>query len=269
MESQRKIELLQAEADEQSESFFRLRVDGHAIKYLTIEAGIYPIDDMCFGPALIAMLPEFPPGDWNDGLISKNPNDNDRPYFAHVTRTAFPGVKHQWHTTYVDYQDLVVGKYLRTGIYEVTCPQFDSIVVAKFARFEWEIQYMENETVAYEWLDGHDIGPRFLGHLTEDGGSRVIGFLLERITDAHYAEGTKDLEACQQTLHRLHQLGIRHGDVNRFNFLVCDSRAILIDFDTSRKCEDGGVLQKEMQELPGRLQDVSMRGGGGLLPLSS
>lgn len=68
----------------------------------------------------------------------------------------------------------MVGEKLRTGVYEVTCPRFDTFVVAKFARFEWEIQYLENETVAYEWIDGRKIGPRFLGHLTE--GDRVIGF---------------------------------------------------------------------------------------------
>ena len=99
----------------------------------------------------------------------------------------------------------MVGEKLRTGIYEVKGHMFgpgDAVVVAKFARFDWEIQYIENETTVYQWIDGHNIGPRFLGHLTED--ARVIGFLMERI---------QDLEPCQQTLSRLHCLGIRHGDI--------------------------------------------------------
>ena len=50
-----------------------------------------------------------------------------------------------------------------------------------FARFDWEIQYIENETTRIN----HDVGPRFLGHLTEDG--RAIGFLMERITNARHA----------------------------------------------------------------------------------
>lgn len=50
-----------------------------------------------------------------------------------------------------------------------------------FARFDWEIQYIGNETTHIN----HDIGPRFLGHLTEDG--RVIGFPMERITNARHA----------------------------------------------------------------------------------
>lgn len=76
--------------------------------------------------------------------------------------------------------DIVVGERLRTGIYESKYPVFDTVVAPKLARLDWEIQYIENETTAYRRIDGHAIGPRFLGHLTEDG--RVIGFLMERIT---------------------------------------------------------------------------------------
>lgn len=46
-------------------------------------------------------------------------------------------------------------------------------------------------------------------NLTEDG--RVIGFLMERVRNARHAD-PQDLEACQETLPRLHALGIRHGD---------------------------------------------------------
>ncbi|OKL61932.1 hypothetical protein UA08_03018 [Talaromyces atroroseus] len=259
-----RIKLLQAEVDGKDESFFRLLINGHTVKYVTIEAGLYPVEDMCFGPSLVSLMPALPPGDWNDGLIAKDPKTGE-PYFARATETQYPGVKHQWHKTYVDYQDIVVGQRVHTGIYEVTCQQFDTPVIAKFARFEWEIQYMENETTAYEWIDGHAIGPRFLGHLTEHG--RVIGFLVERITDARHADAS-DLTICQQTLGRLHQLGFRHGDTNRFNFLVRGSDAVLIDFDTARKCDDKDALRDELEGLSECLKDESMRGGGGYLPLS-
>lgn len=259
--SKPKVELLQADVDENDQSFFRLLIDDQAIKYITIEPGLYTTEDMCFGPSLVSLLPEFPPGDWNDGLVARD-TSNDQPYFARATRTQFPSVRHLWHGTYINCFAIVVGEKLRTGIYEVTCPQFDTIVVAKFARFEWEIQYLENETIAYEWIEGHEIGPRFLGHLTEDG--RVIGFLMERITNARHA-GPNDLAACQQTLRRLHHLGIQHGDTNRFNFLIRGQKAVLIDFDTARKCDDQETLHKELETLQGYLEDTSRRGGGGLL----
>lgn len=219
---------------------------------------------MCFGPSLASLLPRLPTGDWNDGLVARDEKDS-QPCFTRACRTAFPGVKNTWHGTYVDCRDIVVGEKLRTGIYEVKGHMFgpgDAVVVAKFARFDWEIQYIENETTAYQWIDGHNIGPRFLGHLTKD--ARVIGFLMERITNARHAD-PQDLEPCQQTLSRLHCLGIRHGDINRFNFLVRSSGAVLIDFDSARKCDDQDALLEELERLPGRLQDRSNRGGGGLL----
>jgi predicted Ser/Thr protein kinase len=261
MGSQRNVELLQAEVDESDQSFFRLLVDGRIVKYVTVECGLYTEEDMCFGLSLISLLPEFPPGDWNDGLVARD-TDTGRPHFKHVAQTQFPGVRHQWHRTKVDYLDIVVGKKLRTGIYEATYLKSDTVFIVKFARFDWEIQYLENETVAYEWIDGHGIGPRFLGHLTED--DRVIGFLMERITNAQHA-GPNDLAACQQTLSQLHRLGVHHGDTNRFNFLIHGSTAVLIDFNSARKCNDEGVLREEFENLSACLQDTSERGGGGLL----
>jgi predicted Ser/Thr protein kinase len=254
--NQKRIQLLQAEVDENDQSFFRLLVDGHRIKYLTIEPGIYEADDMCFGPALASLLPPLPSGNWNDGLVALDAKR--QPHFVYTTRTAFPGVKNTWHGTRVDCLEIETGEKLRTGIYKAKIPTVAAVVVAKFARFDWEIGYMENETTAYEWIDGHDIGPRFLGHLTEDG--RVTGFLMEYIADARHA-GPGDLEACREVLSRLHELGIRHGDTNRFNFLVRGSEATLVDFDTARRCSDGDVLLAELASLSECLQDSSMRGG--------
>ncbi|KAL4891355.1 alpha-galactosidase A precursor [Aspergillus ambiguus] len=261
MINQPRIDLLQAEADENDQSFLRILVDGRTIKYITVEPSIYSTEDMCFGPSLASILPDLPSGDWNDGLIARDVKDG-QPRFASVDLTQFPGVRNTWHGTYVDYLELSIGRKLRTGIYEAKCPFFDNIVVAKFARFPWEIQYIENETTAYQWISGHNIGPQFLGHLTENG--RVIGFLMEYIPDARHA-AAQDVKACREVLSRLHGLGIRHGDTNRFNFLIRDSNATLIDFDTAQKCDDPEVLLQELQDLTTCLEDLSTRGGGGLL----
>ncbi|KAF9882594.1 hypothetical protein FE257_006223 [Aspergillus nanangensis] len=261
MGSPLKIDLLQAEVDENNQSFFRLLVDGRTVKYITVEPGIYSTEDMCFGPSLVSILPPLPSGDWNDGLVVRDANDG-RPQFAYVSLTQFPGVQNTWHETYVDYLELSIGRKLRTGIYEVKCSSFDHIVVAKFARFPWEIQYIENETTAYQWISGHKIGPQFLGHLTENG--RVIGLLMEYIPNARHA-GAQDVQTCREVLSRLHDLGVQHGDTNRFNFLIRDSNATLIDFDTAQKCDDPNVLLQELQNLSACLEDISARGGGGLL----
>ena len=201
--SQVNVKLLQAEVDECDQSFFRLLVNDRFVKYVTINPGLYNVENMCFGPSLVTLLPELPTGDWNDALVAKH-QVNGQPYFAQAIRTTFPGVENTWHRTRIDYMDIVTGQKLRTGIYEVKCPLFDEVIVAKFARFEWEIPYLESETTSYQWIDGYGIGPQFLGHLTEDG--RVIGFLMERIKNAQHA-GPQDLEPCRQTLSQLHRLG--------------------------------------------------------------
>lgn len=108
----------------------------------------------------------------------------------------------------------------------------------------------------------HNIGPQFLGHLTENG--RVIGILMEYVNDARHA-GAQDVEICREVLSQLHQLGVRHGDTNRFNFLIHNSKATLIDFDTAQECDDPDVLLQELQNLTSCLEDLSARGGGGLL----
>ena len=97
----------------------------------------------------------------------------------------------------------------------------------------------------------------FLGLLTEEG--RIIGFIIERLTDAHHASPT-ELRLCQVALSKLHNLGILHGDVNKHNFLVKDGRAILIDFECARATEDKSALREEMECLLDELGDTSGRG---------
>ncbi|RAL09395.1 alpha-galactosidase A precursor [Aspergillus homomorphus CBS 101889] len=251
------VRLLECEVGENGDGVFRLLVDGQFVKYLTVEPGIYEVDDLCFEPSLVRILPKFPTGNWNEAFVARN-DDDGQPYFACFNLTQFPSVQNAWHKTLVEYTDMTLGKYLRRGVYEAKCPGFHDLVVAKFATFNHEIQYLENETTAYQWLDGYVIGPQFLGHITEHG--RVIGFLMERITDARHA-GPEDLQACQEVLSRLHTLGLRHGDTNLHNFLIREGKAILIDFDTTRKCDDEESLRTELEMLPVCLADKSGRGG--------
>ncbi len=88
--------------------------------------------------------------------------------------------------------------------------------------------------MAYCYIENQGIGPRFLGHVTEAG--RVIGFLMEYV--AGRAAEVEDLEWCQSVLARLHGLGLKHGDINKHNFLIRagTGEAVLVDFETTAKC---------------------------------
>ncbi|KAH8602288.1 hypothetical protein B0O99DRAFT_606179 [Bisporella sp. PMI_857] len=147
---------------------------------------------------------------------------------------------------------------LRSNVYEVTCDRFSSTIVAKFARFPWEVPRLEKETTVYEWIASHQIGPDFLGHLTEEG--RVIGFLMACISDCRHAT-TEDFHLCHLTLSKLHQLGIKHGDINKHNFLIHGGKATLIDFDSASRTAGVDELEAELSDLLNQLRDTSGRGG--------
>ena len=252
------IQLLQACVDPEDESYFRLLVDKKSFKYITIDVGLYDPDDMCFGPALISLLPPLPQGDWNTGHVSRDAVTG-KPHFATVSKVNLPRVTKTWHPVEIDYLELRMGRKLRSNVYEATCPRLgESTVIVKFARFHWEVGYLERETEAYEWIEGHGIGPAFLGHLAEEG--RIIGFIVERVEDFRHA-GLEDMELCRKALRKLHSLGIKHGDTNKHNFLVQDGEATLVDFDHAGRGVGKDKLEEEMGGLEEQLGDMSGRGG--------
>ena len=251
------IQVLQVSVDEEDDSYVRLLVDDKLVKYVTIATGVYAVEDMCFAPALIPLLPTLPAEDWNVGFIDKDPTTGNA-RFACTAQKQLAGVTRAWHPRGIDHLDLEYGENLRSGVYEVRLPEWPFTAVAKFACFEWEIGYLEKETIAYEWIDGRGIGPAFIAHLTEQG--RIIGFLVEHITDAKHAT-IDDLDACARALDSLHHLGVVHGDTNKHNFLVKDGLATLIDFDCARKDQEEATLRQEMESLPQQLASTSGLGG--------
>lgn len=258
------LNILHMSVDENGEdSYYHVLVNGQRFKYIVIESGTYDIDDLSFPPGLLSKLPQLPPGDWNLGHISISA-ETASPSFAWTVRKNFSSIETMWHPTYVDFLSLKLGR-LMANVYEVTLSGFDSPVIAKFARFPWEIEYYNNETLAYSWIEGHDIGPKFLGHLTEEG--RMIGFLLAKV-DGHHA-GINDLHHCWAAVSKLHRLGISR-DLNRHNFLVSSSRACIVDFESARKTDDQQTLDLELHNLEEQLRSKSTRGGSyPVLPESS
>jgi hypothetical protein len=172
----RDIQLQACLADPDGVSEYRFLIDKKDIKYITVEPGVIPPDDISFEPALKSWLPTFPPGDWNEGHVTKDPIAGNA-IFAKTTRRDLPGVESIWHSEKIDHLKLAWAGRMRQNIRLVTCSLFEYPVVYKFAEFPWQISTMERETMAYSWIHGQGIGPQFLGHVTEAG--RVIGFLID------------------------------------------------------------------------------------------
>ncbi|TVY83328.1 hypothetical protein LSUE1_G001753 [Lachnellula suecica] len=252
------VEILNQEIDCEGKtpSYYRMLVNKKQFKYITIEPNIYEADDLCFPPILLSKLPPFPTGDWNYGRISQL-DENPAPFFAEISRKNFPSIKPLWHTKSYDYLSLEIGQRLRANVYVASSPQFKKPIIAKFARFEWEIGYYISETQAYSWIDGSRIGPEFLGYLTEEG--RVIGFLIEKVEGRHATHS--DLLACQAIVGQLHGMGVLHGDLNKHNFLISERGAVLIDFETAERSIDSEAMEGELRGLEKQLLDESGLGG--------
>lgn len=250
--------LVDPDGDEEDE--YRFLVDGKNVKFVTIEAGALPADiDRSFEPDVLQVIPEFPPGDWTKGRISKG-NHTGKPVFSSISTDKLPAVESVWHPTIIDHLELKMVARLRQNIHRVSHVLFREPVIFKLASFPWKIPSVEAETRAYTWIQDEDIGPRFLGHVSE--GGRVVGFLVENIDGASPAT-LDDLGACRTALSRLHLLGIQHGDVNRNNFLVQrpEGKVTIIDFEEARKCDEQGRLQAENASLEESFKDPSNRGG--------
>jgi hypothetical protein len=256
---QNNFKLLQAYVDssDEDESEFRILVDDKFVKYLTMDPKMYNPEEMGDENIVNCNVPLLPPGNWNTGHISVNCAGSA--HFSEIKKVELPGVTHLWHPFKIDHLDLHMGRKLKPNVYEATIPfLFNLSIVVKFARFPSEIQYLDSETSAYQWLQNHQIGPQFLMHLTEEG--RVIGFAMERITNFRHAT-PEDLALCQQALSKLHRLNIKHGDINKYNFLIHDGRATLIDFEDALQCSNAIELEEEFRELEKALSDNSGIGG--------
>lgn len=131
-------------------------------------------------------------------------------------------------------------------------------MIAKIARFEWELPRIEQETRAYQLLEGSGLAPCFLAHVHENG--RIMGFLLEKIEGR--PASFQDLSVCEYALGKFHERGLVHGDVNRYNFLVTEDGAKLLDFECCRENASPKSMSKELENLRAELVDESGRGGG-------
>jgi Lipopolysaccharide kinase (Kdo/WaaP) family len=250
---------LLVDSEDQEDSEYRFLVDGRDVKYVTVAPISLPRDDRTFAPILIPLLPPFPPGDWNVGHIAKD-SATGQLEFACYEKIELNGITDTWHPTTIDFLELKKLDRLRQNVQRVSHPLFDTPVIFKFAEFDWQMSYFKAETAAYKWIEGTGIGPAFLGHVTEAG--RVIGWVMEDLAPAQTAE-PDDLEACQRVLRQLHALGIKHGDINRFNFLVRGDKARLVDFEVAEECNDVKELEEEYERLSESLNDPSFRGGVG------
>lgn len=238
-----------------SASYYRILIDGQYIRYIHIDPDVYGQDVVEFPPLLLERLPPLPSHlNWNITHITRSPTGEIN---ASSRREESREVTRLWHPKLVDILSLKMINQRTTRVSEVVYES--SAAIAKIAGFDWEIKYAEDETLAYSLLDGRGIGPKFLGHLTEGGPKgRVIGLLIEKLEGR--TAGIGDLVACREVLKALHALGFIHGDVNRYNFMITEAGARLIDFEEMKSDGTFEAMKKELDSLEEQLIEDTGRG---------
>ncbi|KAF5678369.1 kinase-like domain-containing protein [Fusarium heterosporum] len=249
--------------DDTEDSDYRFLVDGKYVKYVTTAPGAFlgAEEDRTFEPILLELLPSFPTGDWNKGHVARDPVIG-KPIFVKTETVKFPQVSDCWHPAKFNELEFTEKARLKQRVRVSTHPAINDgkPVVVKVAVWPWEISYAGTETVAYERIKDRQIGPKFLGHITEGKDGRVIGLVTEWIDGARIAEPS-DIRGCQNALGNLHQLGIKMGDINKHNFLVRDrNNVVLVDFETAELKPSALELEEEMNALKTSLEDASGRG---------
>ncbi|KFH42040.1 Ankyrin-like protein [Hapsidospora chrysogenum ATCC 11550] len=244
--------------------YVRIR-SGSKVKYVVIAPDSLSSDDLCLP---LYALPPLPYDDdaWTVARVSRSSSTESQELVYSLEHRPLPGVRDVWHHERVDCLSLDRVRLLAMSVFECTRKDYyqplapGTTLIAKIARFDWEIPRIERETRVYHLLQDTGIAPRFLGHIHE--GGRVIGFLLEKF-DGHPA-GIEHLPSCEHVLGRLHRLGLLHGDINRHNFIVSSEGGWtkMIDFEKCQETQDEELLNGEMLRLPTELEDTSGRGAG-------
>lgn len=252
------IEILNQLIDDE-EGIYRVRARSR-VHYLTIPSNVFDDSTMCRPYLLIPQLPDFPDHEWTKMHITRD--HETQKLTTTLSSEPLPGIHHLWHPTFVDVLSLTPIRRYQQRVREVLYSGKPAI--AKIACFDTELRYIERETWAHQILvenrlpEEGPFAPAFLAHLTENG--RVMGYLMEK-AEGEFA-GPQDLSRCQQLLRRLHALGLVHGDVNRYNFVVDrkpGGSTLLLDWEHAEGYGEQ-IAREELDSLPSELSETTGRG---------
>jgi predicted Ser/Thr protein kinase len=222
---------------------YRFSSDGDVFYVEAHQTASLSDDDYGFPPAVRRYLTPRPPTcNWADIT------DGNR---VEWRSKQLKGIEECWHPTRIDLRDLEPVKSLTAQVW--LCRYQAQLVIAKIARFEFEIPDIERESQVYQIIDSQDIGPPCLGYLMEKG--RVMGILLKYV-DARPG-CVSDLDRCLEVLRKLHGLGILLNDTNKFNFLVADDgqKVFICDFANAELNTNAERLRSEEEGLKESLSD--------------
>ncbi|KAH7145883.1 hypothetical protein B0J13DRAFT_666474 [Dactylonectria estremocensis] len=216
---------------------YRFLVDGQDVKYVSTVPSTFRGEP----------LSPFPPGSWNRAHAAMNP-ETGKATFVRTETLELPRMKNIWHPVKLNEVDFTRQDRVRQRVHASTHPEVLGVrpVLVKLAA----------ETAASEWISDSGVGPKFLGHLTEGKDKHVVGFVVEWVEGARTA-GLGDMDGCRKALARLHELGIKLSDINKYNPLVRGWHdVVLVDFETAKRDCSPAELEIEMSAWKSSLEST-------------
>lgn len=222
--------------------------DDGSLKWVGVNAGVFPGRWSLKDPDQLGLVfPPFPTGSWNVGQIRRF--ENGEVGFTKTLEIPYDGIENAWHPTKIEFAEFeLLGQFDRDmegRLWHVKHPRFnEKPIFVKLAPWasSWSKEVMEDETRAYQLVDGHGIAPEFLGHVTYRGA--IIGFILEWIEGAELTT-KKDKSARIKVVKKLHALGATHGSAHHANFLRRGKDVLMIDFESSLFGDQATEKKKE------------------------
>ncbi|KAI2791734.1 hypothetical protein POX_c04611 [Penicillium oxalicum] len=226
---------------EDNDFLYRIRRKSRIVYVSVLHEDIIPSEERTDGSRILSNLRAVPNwnGDWTTLTIRKTPKG-----VIETTVDEFPphslntAVIHGKDAPYFNILDLVPFSRISDRVSRVVLG--DKTLVLKIARFRHEVPALQREVSTYALLAsrGFPLAPKVIGYAYEGTINRTIGLLMEDIAGS--TPGSGDLEDCQITARLLHDYGILHRDLNRYNFLMTDHGAIVFDFEVAVVKEHGG-----------------------------
>lgn len=218
----------------------RFLVDGIHVKYGEVAPDVFEQDWDFRLTKFTKNWPAFPTGDWTYCQIERTLEGLSVVPYPHPYPIGLPSTS-LWHHRVVDYSELTTCLNILPGVlfkedklWLVEHEDFEGPVLRKMTQFpgSWgEMVRLEAETHAYDLLQGEDITPEFLGHVTAGGGA--AGFLMEYMEDARVPDPTH-IHDCLDILDKLHRVGIVHGNPVPEKFLLKNGKVYIIDFEEAK-----------------------------------
>ncbi|KAH7108749.1 hypothetical protein B0J11DRAFT_449495 [Dendryphion nanum] len=256
-----KEELLSLDLED-SDYLYRIRRDDRII-YVSICPNLVPKSDRTNGPKVLSHLARVPR--WNECWRTLTVEKTLNGIVSEVDRFLPHSLaEHPISGQYYNLLDLTRIRRISDRVSLVSQNQQE--LMLKIARFEHELEALSTEMRAYSILQAHHstLAPTFMGYVYEEEENRVIGFLMEVVQGYH--PYLRDQQLCRDAIQELHEIGIVHGDPNRFNILVEGDTAKFIDFEVATFWDDhnfGQSREEERCNLIRSLTDTSGLGNHG------